>query len=244
MLKEKYTVRLQDCDDTACMGLKGYMYLFQESVATFMHLLDLDNETVRSRYGICWIFTKYRFRIYREAEYGKELVVFTWKEKEKRDALCHMGFRVECGGEVYGEGRLQCCLMDINTGELRRMSAIGYPPEEADDIKADVPPFTRSFPPAEELSEDYTRNVRYTDLDNNHHMNNLKYTEMFINAADAEFYGKNRIAEFEIRYLSQCFEKERVHVLSGPDGDTLYLAAVHEDGTAAAEGYIRTLARV
>ena len=52
----------------------------------------------------------------------------------------------------------------------------------------------------------HSHKVRYTDLDSNEHMTNLRYVDLVIDTFDSEFYMNNMITDFEIHFMNQCFE--------------------------------------
>ena len=48
-----------------------------------------------------------------------------------------------------------------------------------------------------------SQEIRYSDIDLNGHMNNVRYLEMLMNLHDAEFYKKNQVKELLIQYESE-----------------------------------------
>jgi len=79
----------------------------------------------------------------------------------------------------------------------------------------------------------HQRTVRVSDLDKMGHMTKLRYIEMFQDAHDSQFWKALNPVEMEISFLPQCREGETLSVRSKVDGNTVYLAAVHEDGSLA-----------
>lgn len=76
-------------------------------------------------------------------------------------------------------------------------------------------------------------------MDKTGHMTNLKYVDLFLNAFNSKFFEEFQIGEFEIHFLSQCFEGEVLHVYKKRAGEKISLIAVHDDKSpcAAADIY-------
>jgi hypothetical protein len=91
----------------------------------------------------------------------------------------------------------------------------------------------------------YTSPIRYSDLDKSNHMNNLHYTDLFMNAFGPEFYEDHDISEYDINYISQGMYGSLLSVYMEQDGDTVYLAAADDEGkiTAAARFRFVTIQR-
>lgn len=88
----------------------------------------------------------------------------------------------------------------------------------------------------------YSHKVRYTDLDSNEHMTNLKYVDLVIDVFDGSFYKENMISDFEIHFMNQCFEGEEVRIYKGKSSEdkNIYFVTVYkENGDVAVKTKIR-----
>ena len=67
-------------------------------------------------------------------------------------------------------------------------------------------------------------------------MNNLHYTDLFMDAFGPDFYEEKEIREYDINYISQGIYGTVLSVYADHDGDTVHMVAVDETGkvTAAA----------
>lgn len=115
---------------------------------------------------------------------------------------------------------------------------IDYPMNQADERTISLDPFSRFPKKIADMDYRYTYTVRYTDLDKSRHMNNLLYINLFLNAFDLEFFEENRITDFEIHYLNQCFYMEDIEVYAKQEEDRILLAGMKKDGTLAVQGMV------
>lgn len=87
--------------------------------------------------------------------------------------------------------------------------------------------------------------VRYTDLDLNRHMNSIKYIEHMLDLFPLEQYDRNRMARFEINYVSETLDKSvlQVHHRAGEKGEVL-IEIKNSDSVGLCRGKIIFLPRI
>ncbi len=91
-----------------------------------------------------------------------------------------------------------------------------------------------------ELKEVGSYTVNYSDLDQNGHMNNTRYPDVYANFLPLNGY---RIAEMTINYQNEAPAKERLRVYIASVDNYFYIRTVREDGKVNSEAEIR-LARI
>ena len=125
--------------------------------------------------------------------------------------------------------RLDSCLFNLKEKKLCRLSDIGFEYTEFDD-PLDGLDYIRLKKDITGMNKVYEYRIRYSDLDKSNHMNNLHYTDLFMNAFGPEFYEDHDISEYDINYISQGMYGRLLSVYMEQDGDTVYLAAAEDDG--------------
>lgn len=238
ILKNEYRPQFREADANGRVGLRGYINYFQDTATHYMYELGKTNEVLPEKYGIFWMYTKYKMHVERQADFSKPLQFETWVEKSKSTVRVYQDLVITRDDKLYAQGRLECCLYNMNTNRLCRMEDIEYPMDTIIDKSVDIEGFTRIKTNIDDMEYIYSHVVRYTDLDNSMHMNNLKYIDLLLNAFDSKFYNENSIVDFEIHYLSQCFEGEEIKVYRKDNGEEIILAGAKEDGTIAVQGII------
>ena len=237
MIFEKdYIPQFREADPNGLVGLRGYMNYFQDVATHYMHNLNKGNDVIPEKYGISWMYTKYKRHIITEADFTDSLHFETWVEKKKTSAVVSQGLCISRNGEDYAYGRLESCLFDKNAGRLTRTEAIDLPKDIAIDRTALTEPFTKISRDMTQMEYRYTHKVCYTDLDKSGHMTNLQYVNLLLNAFDSNFYKSHRITDFEIHYVSQCFEGEEISVYVKEEKEGIRLLGVHEDKSPAVSG--------
>ncbi len=226
--------QFRDADEDGLIGLRGFMRYFQDIHTWYMHRIDKGNDTLPEQYGAAWVYTRYRLHRTRNADYTAPLTLSAWMEPYRQPVLVTMDMTVSQHGGVIATGKLESCVFSLSRRRPLRLSAVDFPEGMAEDDQEPLPDFFGIERSAEGMEERYRRTVRYSDLDKNRHMNNLRYIEMFEDAFDSAFWERLRPADLELRFLSECAEGETLSVLAREEDRRVSLAALHADGSLAA----------
>ncbi len=221
------------------IGLKGYMCYFQDVATWHMHGYDMGNDALIDKFGIAWMYTKCRMKIFKKADFSSEIIARTGMTAEKKVRV-DRDFELTQNGELMAYGRLESCLFNLKENKLARLSDIGYdftdfdkPIENMDHIKL------RKV--IEGMEKVYEYKIMYSDLDKSMHMNNLHYTDLFMNAFGPEFHEKHDISEYDINYISQGMYGSTLSIHMEQEGDIVHLAATDENAKLIAAARIKFL---
>ncbi len=241
VLERDYLPMYRDAEANGLIGIRGYLYYFQDMATYYMHNLGKGNDTLPEEYGICGIYTKYRMHLERQADYTAPLHMETWLEKTSSPALFHHGFVVTRDGEVYASGRVESCFYDMKKRRLARPAAVDFPQNMEERRLAELEPFLRKMPKtADGMKYRYTHTVHYADLDKSGHMTNLKYVDLLLNAFGSQFYRDYMVTDMEIHYVNQCFEKEKILVYAQEAEECVWLLGMKDNGSVAVQGMLKT----
>lgn len=230
IFEKNYLPQFREADRDGFVGLRGYMNYFQDMVTHYMHNLDKGNDTLPEKYGIVWMFTKYKMHVSRKVDFTEKLTMRTWIPEGRQAAVVHQNLLISRKGEECARGCVESCLYHVSKNRLVRLKEIEFPTDISEGEKLDnVCRFQKLPVELEGMEYVYTHQVRYTDLDKTGHMTNLKYVDMFLNAFDSGFFNEHQIKEFEIHFLSQCFERETIQVYKKVMDKSISLVAVREN---------------
>ena len=230
--------RFSESEIDACIGARGYLYYFQDGSARHFCSFGKGNDRVPGEYGICWILSKYHLKVVRRAPIANELQLETWFEPSKSPVRLRPNLRITSGGELCALGQMELCLASVEEGRLVRLSEIDFPASEYEHCEIEVPKVRKLKVEEEGMELAYTYTVRYSDLDNNRHMNNLHYVDLVENAFSSDFYEEHPVAEMELEYVEQCYEGEAIDVLTRVCTDHAEVLARRESGATALKAII------
>ena len=240
MFEIDHLPRFRESESDGLVSAKGYFYYFQDIAAGLYHEMGKGNNRLPQKYGVSWVYSKYKLKIYDKCDFDHLIHIACWVSK--LDAVrSWQEMRITRGDDLLCEGRLESCVIDMQAKKIEKLSRIELP-EDLAEGNLTVEPFTRRLKPSEKMMYCYTHTVTYTDIDLSRHMNNLHYVDMFMNAFDLDFYDRYFITDFEIHYMQQAYYKEELRIFCDRDGDEYRLFAMNKDDAVAAACIIKVRA--
>ncbi len=231
---EEKIQEFRDADADGKVGMRGYLDYFQDAAATYMHRFGWGNDTVHERYGVAWVYTKYRMQVFERTVFDHPLHVECWIEPSGASVGVRHAIEISKQGRLMARGRLESCILDRENGRIRRLDAIGYERSLALPRENPLPAYTRIDTDDSGAECIYSHRVRYCDLDNNLHMNNLRYIPLLLDAYTPEFHAGHFLKDLEIHYRNQSLYDEKLEILRIPEGeDCDRLIIRKEDGKPA-----------
>ena len=208
-----------------CFGrLKTSMILYfaQEVAGHHFAQLSMDYDTMLQR-GLFWAVTRHKVQVSRLPVRGETIRVETWPMPTTRVAYPRSIVAYdEAGNEVFRAITLWV-LMDLNN------RAMVLPGKSGIEVAGTLRGMELASPlglPAKVLQNKRTRQVSFTDLDRNGHMNNTKYLDWVDDLLPAAFHAKHNVKEFTVCYLNEAREGQQLHLSwDFPEENQLYMDA-------------------
>ena len=187
--------------------------------------------------GYAFLVGRTHFQILADVTEYDTITAETWAVTPK-GASFDRCYRLLCGDTVVAQAYCVFGLLDLNTKKLCRADDVDFSYWEDEPL----PISTRFRLPDTELSVVGEREIRYSDIDCNAHMNNTNYPDMlcdFIPDIDGV-----QVADVQIRFVNEAPLGERLTVKRGvvADGDKTVWAfeTVRADGTVNVQALIET----
>lgn len=236
-----YLPRFRESEADGLISTKGYFNYFQDIAAGLYHEMGRGNDKLPKRFGVSWVYSKYKLKIYRKTDFDHMIHIATWVSR--LDAVrSWQEMRITRSDELLCEGRLESCVVDMQAKKIEKLSRIELPDDLAEGNMTPVGPFTRRLKPTDDAVHCYTHRIAYTDIDISRHMNNLHYIDMFMNAFDLSFYDRYFITDFEIHYLNQAYYGEELRIFREEHDHEFRLFAYNKDNAVAAACIIKVRA--
>lgn len=234
ILKETWCTQFRDADPDGMLGMRGFMNSFQEWVGKYQLTLGIGVNVLYPRYGLVWIYSKFRAQLLEKVPYGEMVEATVWTEPQRSPVRLTPVMEIRYQGRLVFRGRLEACLTHLETGAIARISQIQLGEDVMGPPLEELPGFTRLPRQLPQARQACSYQVGYSDLDVNRHMNNQRYIPLFLDAFDRAFWEQHKLKELEIHYLSQSYEGEPLTVVRQLQEGEALLAVLKEDGTTAA----------
>lgn len=209
------------------MKLSWLLALCQEVAGSHFAILNENRESPEEK-GLFWAVIRTQVQINRLPGPGETVELRTWPMPTTRVAYPRAAEALDEGGNVLFRTLSLWVLMDVNSRAmvLPGKSGVGVDGRvQGDEI---APP--ASLVPRD-LESKTLRQVRYTELDVNSHMNNTRYLDWAEDLLPSSFHRCHPAKEFTVCYLSEAKEGDTLELRHALTEDTLRIDA-YRDGTA------------
>ena len=232
------------CSATFDVGADGRISLtallryFQETAHEHANDLGVGFQKLREQ-NIFWVLSSMWLKIGKLPGFDKQITVKTWpRGVDKFYSL--RDFQLFHDSKIVVEATSLWLLIDINSKRIVRPERI----IEGIDFFSEIRVFDDNLIPIDPASEKILieeRLVRYSDLDINRHVNNVRYVEWILDAINSNLNEKS-IKELKIQYLGEFKENEKAYIYKEVSNDsTLFKIEInHENGKTG----IRALAAI
>jgi acyl-ACP thioesterase len=185
-----------------------------------------------------WVLTRFALRVVALPRLGDEVLVQTWASDRTSGIRAYRDFRIlDRAGKLVADAASLWLLLDLKTRRpvhlpesvlaLREPERVGL---EAVDAETSLPPETVSC-------EDHFK-VRWGDLDENGHANNLRYIEWIVETVPPSVRPGCELTELNVQFVNEVLPGETVHSVSGEIGAGRYAHSL-----TVAEGRTAGIAR-
>ncbi len=210
--RDEYLVRSYESDATGHLAPASVLRYLQETAWNNARALGFALDP-REGGPFAWVLSRLRLRMSRYPAWGERVSMETWPLGVDR-MLALRDFRlVDAGGGECGRASSGWLIIDAARRRPRR-------PQQAMPVLATfagpepllgVPGrLEAALPPCEERA----LQVRYTDIDVNGHVNNVRYFEWVLDSVPSQRLAAARVREVEASFVSEALLGDSVSVRS------------------------------
>ena len=180
--------------------------ILQEVAGDHSALLGTDRQALTDR-NLFWAVIRHRVQISRYPGPGETLRVETWPMPTTRTAYPRSTIAYDEKGQEVFRAISLWVLMDRDSRAMILPGRSGV--EVAGQLRGCELASPGSIVPRE-FAENVSRQVHFSDLDVNGHMNNCRYLDWVTDLLPSSFHQTHSLGEFTICYLSEIREDEEL----------------------------------
>jgi len=184
------------------------LFLMQEVAGNHFARLSMDYDSLAQR-GLFWAITRNKVQITRLPMRGETIRLETWPMPTTRVAYPRSIVAYDEGGNEVFRSITLWVLMDLNSRSMILPGKSGI--EVAGTLRGNELASPLGLP-SKVLTNRRSRNVCFTDLDRNGHMNNTKYLDWIYDLLPGEFHANHTIREFTACYLNEAREGQTLEL--------------------------------
>ncbi len=207
----------------------------QEAAATHAGQLGAGREALEPR-NLFWAIVRQNIVIRRLPREGETVVVETWPAPPTRTAFPRHIEVKTTGGEPLFQVAVLWLFMDRSSRAMVLPGASGV--EVPGILRGTELPLPKGIP-AKTCDREERRTVRYSELDQNGHLNNTKYANWMEDLLPSDFHKDHQLRRLGICYMSEALEGQELTLSWEMADDTLHLSASRQ--SAGEQQWVFTL---
>ncbi len=227
---EKYLVHWYDTDLNGQLKMSALANYLQETAWRHANHLGFGYEETQKRNEF-WVIVSLMIKMTGYPGWGQTITVETWPKGIDR-LFAFRDFKImDAGGVVIGAATSTWMILDQDTRRPKSVDIVKpvlHLATNQDGLVGNPP----LLMPLKEITHAEMRQVRFSEVDQNGHVNNIRYIDWCLDALTSEWHREHRIRSMVINYLSEVRANETIKISSGPSGDHSHLiqGARLEDG--------------
>ena len=188
--------------------------------------LKLWDSNMFGTYG--WIVSKMRIQILKPIRYEQKIAIKTWPGQGTRVIFPRYYEIRNEADQVCVQAVGQWTLLDLVHRRITSPQRVGLTfPEE---LNLNVPLMIETdFSEMEDYQLIDQRQVKYSDIDTNGHLNNARYVELVLDILDYDRFKKDYIADFSIYFKKETAPGVILNLELKEDGDRFWVRGTHAD---------------
>ena len=227
---ETYTVNIHDADLNGIVSTSGILRYMQDASNRQMMAQKPSYEELLAA-GYAFILSRIGLSVYAPIHAYEQITVETWAVAS-RGVIYNRCYRVLRDGELVAEATTAWALVGVEDKKLHRVGEVPLNYWEDEPLELDLP--ARFKIPAEvELSLRGERTILYPDVDQNKHLNNTRYPDLF-----CSFFPeitRSRVIIAMLSFVKEAPLGETIKIYCGEYDGMCYVRSVLSDGSVNAE---------
>ena len=167
-----------------------------------------------------WVLSRMTFDIKRWPKMGEEYNISTWVRRYFRFFTDRVFELRNAQGEILGYVYTIWAMIDEITRQPQKLIESTFAPYLAPEIP--IPESHSSRVRVETDEPTYSRHAYYSDIDQNNHVNSIRYIEYIMDAFPKDFFNSHEVRHLEIAYNSESYANDELSVFTESAGDNAF----------------------
>lgn len=209
------------------LKVSALMKYQQEIGERHLNVFGTTTEGMRREQNLSFIFTKMNIRINRLPRSEERITVRTWCSELRGVRFTRNYVLFDQDGNVLTSAKAEVTTLDLNTRKIVRPTAIlGFDDFLYNDELENLAEYPEKIAPPQTVDSTVLREVRFSDIDYNGHVNNTVYADIVFDCLPLNLL-KDSVKGFEINFVNEVLPNE-----------TLNLSVANSDGSFVVSGAV------
>jgi len=210
-LFKEFTIASYNADVHGKATLQALLQFLQEIAWEHAEHLDLGF-TKLYKQNLLWVLVRQKIKVAKFPNWPNSVKVKTWATG-KDILFWYRDFKIfDSDDSEIAKATSSWMIINLETRRPHRAENLFNIPIEKPDFASETK--LGKLPSVKDVTRRYEKEVRYSDLDLNDHVNNVKYLEWVLDSYPLQRYKKNRIESVELNYMAEAIYGDRIFVNS------------------------------
>ena len=236
IFSKDFRIATYDVGGNGQISLMSLLRYFQEAAHEHANNLGVGYHKLREQ-NIFWVLSAMYIEINNLPGFDEKITINTWPRGVNKFYYLR-DFSVIHNNQTVAIATSLWLTVDVNSKRIIRPDRI----TEGVDFNSDIRVFEEDFVQIEPINEKKLleeRFVRYSDLDINRHVNNVRYVEWLLDAV-YNMVDEKGIKRLKIQYLSELVENEKAYIFEekSDNKNEVKVEINHENGKTSIRALI------
>lgn len=233
IFEKTYHVDYGDADYYRKLKLSSLFNYFQDIASLHAVKLGLGVEELHAEQGVTWVLVKILVQMERFPALGEKITIETWPLEPRKLELERDYFVKDSEGNIIGRAVSSWVIMEVETREICRTELFPgrFPPFR--QVRAIEGRIGR-VKACGQLQQVYKKQIGYSDIDINGHLNNSKYIDYISDCFSIENHGQYTVSSIQVNYISEALAGDAIVFykdISGIGAGIVYVEGQNESGS-------------
>lgn len=225
ILSREFHLRTSDFDMNLNIKPSAVLDVFQEIASVHANELGVGfNDLIKNQ--LLWVLVRVKFEIVKAPKMHSKIIAKTWPLPAGRVSLQREYMIEDDEGNTLIKGTSEWVTMHLETRKLVQ-NGVSYPLVEFCEDK-NFPEKIKRIPDFEANGKGIKINSAFCDIDENMHVNNIRYADFVLNAYEPK--NKEEISVFQLDFHKEIKMGDSVSVFLNKEGNNLYAKGENENG--------------
>jgi acyl-ACP thioesterase len=192
-----------DVDFCARVSLSTLFELYQDIAATHAGILGASVVGLKDERHSAWILMRIRVEIDKYPVLAENVLLKTWPQKPRAIYARDYLIRDEATGEVLVRAASDWIIMNLDEREIVR-KPLTYTEGIVLDENRALPEKMRKMKAEGDFHFVYDKEIKYSDIDYNEHVNNANYVDYIMDCIPIERHRQGAPKAIEVHYVSEA----------------------------------------
>jgi acyl-ACP thioesterase len=206
-------IRAFDVDANDRLKVSTIFDYFQDAASNDAERLNFGYSEFVPK-GLFWVLSWMKIECIQYPKFADEVKIQTWGKRQHKLYSLRDYLMLDSNEEIICKGTSAWLLLDIKTLRPKILTDL-YPGLKLLDSKDALTELPKKIKPPDNLTEVFSSQIKYSDIDLNRHTNNAKYIEMMLDCFDEEFHKNHKVKFLTVSFNLETKYADRVELSKG-----------------------------